>query len=143
MGDELGLLNDQGWDTPDHDGDNRWVHRPAMPWPPPADEHGVLADLRGLIAARRALPHLHASVAAEVLDPHDGGVLLVARRHPLGAMLGAYNVTDRPAHVPHQVLWDLGLDPAHVVDRITGEAPTSWDHGLQLAPYDALWITAR
>ncbi len=142
MGDELGLLNDPGWDTPDHDGDNRWVHRPAMTWPPPDDEHGVLADLRTLIAARTTLPHLHASVAAEVLDPRDDAVLLVARRHPLGTMLGAYNVADRPAHVPYDVLRDLGLDPTQVVDRITGASPVAWDDAVQLAPYAALWLTS-
>src|SRR5207237_6543557 len=34
MGDELGLPNDDAWaDQPGHQEDNRWVHRPRMPWP--------------------------------------------------------------------------------------------------------------
>ncbi|MCW2761446.1 MAG: alpha-amylase [Marmoricola sp.] len=143
MGDELGLLNDPGWDAePAHAGDNRWVHRPRMPWPSPEDVHGVNAGLRALIAARRDLPQLHASRAARVLDPSDPGVLLVARPHPLGTMLGAYNVTDRPAQVPHQVLHDLGLVPGHVADRITGRAPDSRDDAVQLAAYAAVWLTS-
>ena len=145
-GDELGLTNDPAWaEEPGHEDDNRWVHRPRLPWPTPDDAHGVGADLRALLSARRTLPHLHASVAAEVLDPHDPGVLLVARRHPLGTMLGAYNVTDRHAHVPGEVIHALGLDPAALVDRLTGRAPRlgqTWEYAVELAPYQAAWLTA-
>ncbi len=144
MGDELGLVNDPDWAAePDHAGDSRWAHRPRMPWPAPEDTHGVNADLRALIAARCGLPHLHASIPAEVLDPRDPAVLLLARLHPLGAMLGAYNVSDRPAQLPHDVLRDLGLAPGHVVDRITGKAPESHDDAVQLPPYGVLWLTSR
>ena len=49
MGDELGLLNDPDWaEEPGHAEDNRWVHRPRMPWPPP-DGHRTAID-RGLRA---------------------------------------------------------------------------------------------
>ena len=115
-----------------------------MPWPAPTapdDVHGINADLRELIAARQDLPHLHASTAAQVLDPRDPGVFLVARPHPRGVLLGAYNVTDHPAHVPHQLLRDLGLEPDRVVDRITGRAPESWDDAVQLPAYGAVWLT--
>ena len=143
MGDELGLLNDAAWDTePMHADDNRWVHRPRMPWPADDDPHGIRAGLRRLVRARARVPHLHASVAAEVLDPRDPGVFLVARRHPLGTMLGAYNVMPEPRHVPEDLLGTLGLDPATVVDRLSGRRPVVRDHGVQLAPYDALWLTA-
>ncbi|MCW2807587.1 MAG: alpha-amylase [Marmoricola sp.] len=143
MGDELGLLNDPGWASePGHADDSRWAHRPRMPWPTPEDTHGINAGLRTLVAARRDLPHLHASTPAQVLDPRDRAVLLIARRHPLGAMLGAYNVSDHPAHVPHQVLHDLGLVPGHVMDRITGEAPESRDDAVQLPVYGAVWLTS-
>jgi amylosucrase len=142
MGDELGLLNDPHWaEDPAHADDDRWVHRPVMPWPVPADEHGVQAGVRRLLRARAALPHLHAAVAATVLDPRDPGVLLVARMHPLGPVLGAYNVRADPRHVPLDVLRGLGLDPAAVVDRITGEPPTVRDDAVQLAPYEAVWLT--
>jgi amylosucrase len=142
MGDEIGLLNDPDWDAaPEHADDNRWVHRQRMPWPQPPDSHGINAALRALIAARRTLPHLHASVPTDVLEPRDPGVLLLARHHPLGAMLGAYNVTDTARHVPVEVLHDLGLSPGSVVDRITGEPPAWRDGSLELAPYDAAWLT--
>ncbi len=148
MGDELGLLNDHGFDLePSHAEDNRWAHRQRMPWPAPGeefpDEHGIRAGVRRLVGARAALPHLHASVPAEVLDPRDPGVLLVARRHPRGPFLGAYNVVDEPRHVPLDVLASLGLDPSALVDHVTGSAPTVRDDAVQLAPYAAMWLTGR
>jgi amylosucrase len=98
--------------------------------------------MRTLIEARKALPHLHASVAAEVLDPQDPGVLLIARRHPLGPMLGAYNVTDTDRVLPYRALRDVGLDPERVVDRITGEKPDGYYEAFHLPPYAVLWLTA-
>ena len=143
MGDELGLLNDPDWAAdPEHAPDNRWAHRPQMPWPLPPDEHGIQEGVRRLVTARAALPHLHASVPAQVLDPRDPGVLLVARRHPLGAMLGAYNVTPGPRHVPLDVLRELGLDPESVVDHVSGSTPVLHDDAVQLAPYACVWLTA-
>jgi amylosucrase len=142
MGDELGLLNDAAWAAdPAHADDNRWVHRPRMPWPLPPDEHGIQAGVRHLVQARAALPHLHASVPAHVLDHRDPGVLLVARRHPLGPRLGAYNVMPEPRHVPLAVLRDLGLDVTRLVDHVSGSTPTVRDDAVQLTPYASVWIT--
>jgi len=144
MGDELGLLNDAHWaEIPEHAGDNRWVHRPAMPWPPPEDTHGVQESLRRVIAARKQLPHLHASVPADVLDPHDPGVLLVARHHPVGSLLEAYNVTDSDRVLPYRALRDVGLDPERVVDRLTGEKPDGYYEAFHLPPYAVLWLTSE
>ena len=141
MGDELGLLNDADWAaTPEHAEDNRWAHRPPMPWPVPADTHRIQGGLRSLVRARASLPHLHASVPSRVLDPRDPAVFLVARQHPLGPMLGAYNMAPEPRHVPLEVLWSVGLYPATVVDRLTGEAPTIVDDAVQLPPYGAAWL---
>ncbi len=149
MGDELGLLNDPAWETsaptPERPGerpDNRWVHRPKLPWPVPADEHGIAEGVHRLVLARASLPQLHAAAAAEVLDPRDTGVLLVARPHPLGAMLGAYNVMPEPRHVPLSVLHVLGIDPAGAVDHLSGSTPVIRDDAVQLAPYAAVWLTA-
>ena len=41
-------------------------------------------SLRHLAAVRAGLPHLEASVAAEVLELDDPAVLAVLRRHPVG-----------------------------------------------------------
>ncbi|NUR09884.1 MAG: DUF3459 domain-containing protein, partial [Nocardioidaceae bacterium] len=105
----------------------------------PPDEHGICAGIRHLVEVRASLPHLHASVPADVLDPRDPAGLLVARRHPVGVLLGAYNVADEPRHVPLEVLDQLGLTGC--VDRITGTPPRVADGAVQLAPYECLWLT--
>jgi amylosucrase len=142
MGDELGLLNDRHWDaTPEHADDNRWLHRPRMPWPVPPDDLGLQRGIRRLVRARAGLPQLHASVEAQVLGPRDPSVFLVARHHPLGVMLGAYNVRPEPRHVPLDVLHQLGLDPDSVNDHLTSAPPTMRDAAVQLDPYAAVWLT--
>jgi amylosucrase len=144
MGDELGLLNDYSWaDEPGHADDNRWVHRPRMPWPA-AGAPGVVEGVRRLIDARRTLPHLHASRPAEVLTPHDPGVFLVLRRHPLGPMFAAYNVTPEPRAVPTALLTEAGL-AGEVWDHL-GRAPAALDGdaaegSIRLQPYQAVWLT--
>ena len=107
-------------DEPAHADDNRWVHRPRCPWPAAGDQ-AVRTGVRHLIEVRRTLPHLHASRPAAVLDPHDPGVLLVVRAHPLGAMLGAYNMTPDVRAVPMAVLADAAL-PAAAWDHIGGRS---------------------
>jgi amylosucrase len=142
MGDEVGLLNDAHWaDDPAHSDDNRWLHRPSMPWPPD-DPHGLLPRVRRLIRARAGTPHLHASTGTRVLDPHDSGVLLTVRDHPLGPMVGAYNVTSTERWVWGDRLRAVGLDPHHSIDRITGTAPELAALGdVRLRPYQAIWLT--
>ena len=145
MGDELGLPNDDGWAAePGHEADNRWVHRPRMSWET-ADlrslEDGVpgrmFAGIAHLASVRAGLEHLHASVPAEPLPPSDPGVLAVLRRHPLGPMLGLYNVTEDWRAFPHSRLVELGLEDS--VDTISGAATVS-EAELWLAPYEARWI---
>jgi len=144
MGDELGMLNDHDWASePSHADDNRWVHRPRMAWPTDFDSVSkeVYDGVRHLVRARSSLPQLHAAFAAEVLDPRDPGVLLVAHRHPLGVLLAAFNVTPGDRHVPLDVLRSLGMDPSRVRDHLTDTAPLVRDEAVQLAPYAAAWLT--
>lgn len=144
MGDELGMLNDPGWfHEPAHAGDNRWAHRPRMPWPVPADDHGIQAGLRRLITVRAALPQLHAAVPTEIWDPRDPGVLLVVRRHRSEILLGAYNVTDTERWVPPDVFYWLGLDTGRLVDHLDPDGPQVSSGSVRIAPYRAAWLTAR
>jgi len=81
-------------------------------------------------------------VPAEVLPPFDPGVLLVLRRHPLGAMLGAYNVTDQPAEVSMELLRDLGLADGPL-DHASGERlHLDGAHIARIPPYTSWWLTA-
>ncbi len=151
MGDEVGLLNDEHWaDEPAHAADNRWVHRPAMPWiangstadGSVADEHGIGGPLRDLLAVRRTQPHLHAATPTEIWDPRDPGVLLVVRKHPDGPMLCAANVTPEPRQVAADVLHWLGLHVDGLRDALTGAPPPLVDGAVPLAPYQAAWLVA-
>jgi amylosucrase len=149
-GDELGLPNDPSWaDEPGHEDDNRWANRPRLDPAavarlddPTSLESRVFGGLRHLAGVRAGLPHLHASVAAEVLGPDDPGVLLVARRHPVGVLLAAANVTGDWRPVTGDRLRELGLVSS--TDAITGDdlAPGE-DGNLWLAPWRAVWLVAR
>ena len=145
MGDELGLANDPHWaDEPGHGDDNRWAHRPRMPWTTAADRHDpgtvpgrVFTGLRELARVRAGLPQLHAAVPARVLDPADPGVLAVLRDHPVGPMLGLYNVTADWRPHPGDHLASLGVQ----VDALTGDVVRSGGDGrVWLPPYGARWI---
>nr|WP_242494869.1 alpha-amylase family protein [Nocardioides zhouii] len=144
MGDELGLLNDPGWaDDPAHADDNRWVHRPRMPWDVvdgTQDPRGITSGLQHLLDVRRSLPHLHAASPTEVWDPRDPRVLLVVRRHPTGPLLAAYNVTGEEAWVEADVLHWLGLHTDGLRDAISGSAPSMHEGAIRLDPYAAVWL---
>ena len=106
MGDELALRNDYDFvESEEHADDNRWVHRPAMPWDvagPPARSTAPSSTafgigLRHVITVRAALPSLDASVESEILDPVNPAVLVLLRRFPSQTMVGVYNVTPESA----------------------------------------------
>lgn len=149
-GDELGLANDPFWASePGHGSDNRWAHRPRMPWDLAERRHDpdgaagrVFQGLRHLAGVRAGLPHLDAAVQAEVLDPADPGILPVLRRHPLGPLLELFNVTSSWRSFPRGRLVELGLE--HPDDALTGlPAVFGGDGDLWLAPYRAAWLVAR
>jgi len=148
MGDELALLNDESFaDEPAHADDNRWVHRPAMPWAL-AEQRGSGTDaaqlmypgLQRILAARRSCGTLHAAVPTRVVMTSAAEVVLFVRRHPAGDMVQVYNVADYPVSIP----WD-DVDarvPGVRYDIITGRAADTSSHTVTLAPYQVLWLTA-
>ncbi|MGB3684283.1 MAG: alpha-amylase family protein [Ornithinimicrobium sp.] len=151
-GDEIAALNDEAWArVPEHAGDNRWAHRPALDWevvaglsqaPNSSPQARVYAGLQQLLRARRGVPHLHASVKAEALPTSVPGVLGVRRAHPMGAMVGLYNMTEQDRYVPGWWVREQGLDPYAVHDHIAGRLleVTEYDD-VMLTGYQALWLT--
>ncbi len=146
-GDELAMLNDPDWAREEgHAGDNRWAHRPRLDWDLAKSRHDpatvvsrVFSGLAHLARVRASLPQLHASVASEVLDVDDWGVLGTLRRHPVGPMVGLYNVTQgwRPWSAARVA--ELGLD--HPFDAISGRfVERDGDGNLWLPPYAAWWL---
>lgn len=45
--------------------------------------------------------------------------------------------------LPYRALRDVGLDPEHVVDRLTGEKPDGYHEAFHLSPYAVLWLTSE
>ena len=145
MGDELALLNDTSWDAdPAHADDNRWVHRPAMPWDvaarrdlPGSVEHRVWQGVRSAVRVRASLPAMHASVEAEVLDAVNPSVLSWVRRAPAQAVVMLHNVSEHEQVWPR---WAVPLEGA-LHDVLHGREVL--DDPLVLAPYEVRWLVER
>ncbi|MGB7448723.1 MAG: alpha-amylase family protein [Ornithinimicrobium sp.] len=152
-GDEIAALNDPDWQTvPDHADDNRWVHRPALDWDVVASLGGapssaaarVYRRLRSMVRVRATLPHLHAGVSAQPLPTSAPSVLGVVRRHPVGPLVGLYNMSEHERHVPGWWLREQGLDPHQVHDHLSEHAVVVTDgEEIRLTAYQAAWLTAR
>ncbi|MCU1693513.1 MAG: ams [Frankiales bacterium] len=140
-GDELALLNDPDWaDDPRHADDNRWVHRPRLPWDraerrsePGTAEHQVFTALQHAAAVRAGLPALHARHETEVLDPGDDRLLATVRRAPEQTLVCLYEVAGGAVTCPRD---RLPLD-GPVVDALTGRP---LDGDVVLGPYEAVWL---
>ncbi len=161
MGDELAMLNDYTFrKDPAHAADNRWVHRPKMDWQlvdrvaaaeirHPAERIDpatmeivarawVNAHLRRIIEVRKALPQLHASVESEVIPSPDRRLLLLRRRHPLGRMVGVYNVSEDYVRLANDVLRpEVGAAP---LEAISGYTYDLTPPHLTLERYQSLWL---
>ena len=146
MGDELGLRNYYDFvEEPDHADDNRWVHRPPMPWDL-ADrrhiegsvEHRIWHRLRHVITVRSSLPSLDASVESEILDPVNPAVLVFLRRFSSQTMVGVYNMTTESQRLPRWVV-PLGN---WAWDALTDETPLT-DGPLTLDGYQVRWFVQQ
>lgn len=146
MGDELGLLNDYSFlEDPARGADNRWMHRPRMPWDRASlrDRKGsleqrVYTGMKGLIEARKRLASLHASVESFVSAGSDPAVLLVYRRHPAGDIAQIYNFSERDAWVAWS---EIGVPAFNTIDEISRRPIDVTSDGIIVAPYESLWIT--
>jgi len=147
MGDEIGLTNDEAWaDDPEHASDSRWLHRPAMDWSRAGERHDpssvagrLFGGIRHIVTTRADTPQLHASHATESLDTGHPRLFVLLRRHPIGPLLGVYNLTEGTQWLRGDVLRGVGL--LHPGDRLgTGPTLTADDH-VELPPYGRLWLS--
>jgi amylosucrase len=149
-GDELGLLNDPGWaDEPGHAADNRWAHRPRLPWDVAEQRHDettvtgrVFTGMRHLARVRAGLPSLHAAVESEPLDAGNDAVLGLLRRHPAGTLVQLYNLTPHWQRLPADRVRVAGL--TQLWEHLSAVAPQpepGWaGEELALPPYAAWWL---
>jgi amylosucrase len=146
MGDELGLTNYYDYaDEPERADDNRWVHRPPMPWDRAERrhvdgtlEHRIWHGIRHAIMVRAALPSMDASVEAEIMDPVNPAVLVFLRRFSTQTMVAVYNMS-----MDRQVLprWVIPLGN-WAWDALTEETPLT-DGSLSLEPYQVRWFVQQ
>jgi amylosucrase len=147
MGDELALLNDDGFvDDPEHADDNRWLHRPSMPWERIAERHDpntdagrMWAGMRRLVQVRRGLEMLHASVPTRAYPTSHPAVVCFVRRHPAGDMVQVYNVSDSTVALPAGDIGGHGGDLTH--DRLSDRIVAPFGDQHVLRPYAAWWLT--
>ncbi len=143
MGDELALTNDHEWaQDAAHADDNRWVHRPRMPWDvaqrrtePGTVEHAVWTGLRERARVRASLPALHAAVEADLLDATNPAVLAWVRRSPEQSLVALHNTTE------HRQVWPRSAVPlgGPVHDVLSGDVfPEGSD--VVLEPYAVRWL---
>lgn len=143
MGDELALVNDQSYqDDADHADDNRWMHRPKMPWDlidgtPPKHVQEVFDRTKHLITTRRMLPAMHATTTTHIHVGWNAGLVFFERRHPAGDFLGVYNITPRPQSVSRIDVFLTG----ELEDLLNGGLLA--DDEMTLPPYGFLWLQQR
>jgi amylosucrase len=144
MGDELGLRNDDAWaDDPAHADDNRWVHRPRMPWDVAERrhvegtvEHRLWHGLRAAVQVRAGQPTMAASIEPELLDAVNPSVFGLVRRAPGAVLVALHNMTEHPQDWPAAA---VPLDGA-LLDVLSGEPPVAQGGVLTLPPYGVLWL---
>ncbi|RLV50772.1 alpha-amylase [Nocardioides mangrovicus] len=149
-GDELAQPDDDAWaEVPEHAGDNRWAHRPALDWSRAAERHDtttaagrVFTGLVHLFRVRARLPQLHGSVTGRPLRDLPRGVLGFERHHPSGAFLALHNVTDRDQAVPYDRILGVGL--VRPFDVLAGvPLPPHAAGDVVLPPYGTLWVVEQ
>ncbi len=149
MGDEIALLNDNAYlDDARLADDNRWLHRPFMPWAraalrsdPSTVEGRVFSGLAHLARVRASLPSLHAGVESVPIDAGNDAVLGLLRRHPGGTMVQLYNMSAGWQQVPVGAVAATGL--AEPFEHLSSFAPVE-DWGVySMPPYAAWWLAPR
>ena len=149
MGDELALRNDEDYHrVPEHADDNRWLHRPALPWERADERHDEHTDagrawagIRRLVTARASLESLHGSVRTQVVPTSHPSVVLFVRHHPAGDLVQVYNVSEQTVWLAYDEVARHGSSLGY--DRLADREVHTMDGQLVLGPYAALWLTGR
>ena len=148
MGDELALTGDPDWASePDHDDDNRWLHRPRMDWDVAARRHEagtvearLFAALQRLGRARAGTEALRSDGETRIIDVPDHHVLAFVRQHPRARpLLVCANFSDGPSRVDAWVLQEAGITEPRRIDR---DEPLQTDAAgtITLPAWGYVWI---
>ncbi|MCB1434754.1 MAG: alpha-amylase, partial [Alphaproteobacteria bacterium] len=147
MGDELGMLNDHGYETDAHlNHDGRWMHRPKMDWAKAEHRHDVstiegriFSGIRHILERRRVTSHIHATNPVTILDLGVEGVFSYARRSPVGPLVCVYNFSERWQSIPAATLEAAGV--SDWIDQLGNVKVELSDGALQFPPQGRIWLT--
>jgi amylosucrase len=144
MGDEIGLLNDYGFSKiAEHAHDNRWLHRPLMDWTsantPIGPDAKLLVGVKAIIARRKELPALAASVPTRILHLGLPAVFAYARLADTGTLVCVFNFSDSWQRIPAEILKTSGV--VMFRDELGQADVTLQDGYLAVAPYGRLWLS--
>ena len=145
MGDELGLMNDHSYlEDPHLADDGRWMHRPRMDWEmvrtlsPDSAQGRILAGTRAIMAARKAMPELAATVPTRIRDLGNPALFAFDRPAEGRPVACVCNFSERTQRVTP---WALDLDPARRwEDALTGRPLVLEGGMIALAPYAMVWL---
>ncbi len=148
MGDELGLLNDYGYEGDGHvAADNRWMHRPRMDWELAGRRYmagqvqsRIFEGFQAIIRVRKMTPHLNAgyeNFVPEVINPH---VFLHVRPHPLGNFLGVYNFSEERQILNLNDLASYQITTPEPFDQLEQRHLFVEEGRLRIPPYGRFWL---
>ena len=145
MGDELGLLNDEGYlQDAALAADGRWLHRPRMDWQvaetrrDSSNVNGrIYQSLRQLIQARQRTHSLHAQAVSIPAWTHNDHVFGLVRESPRGRVLILANFTEVAQGVSYERLAQLGFS-GQLINHLN-EPFEAWQQ-IWLQPYQAVWL---
>ena len=149
MGDEIGLMNDASYlQIPEHAADNRWLHRPMMPWSMVNQRHDsstlagqVFTRMLALIHARKHLPALHAGTPCIVVATSNPAVVVFHHTHVDGDLIELYNVSDVAQTLPTSSTGPLAGH--HVTEVLSNSVISLATPTITLEPYSVWWLTAQ
>ncbi len=146
MGDEIGLLNDDDYlKDPEKAHDNRWMHRPKMDWALAKQAQKgetpagwILAGVRHIIARRKALLELSASVPTRIVRLSNPAAFAFVRPGDSRTIGCVFNFTQHRQSVrldglANQDVW--GRE-----DLLAGKPADIRAGFLELGPYEAVWL---
>lgn len=142
MGDEVGMTNDHSYLTdPARADDGRWMQRPAMDWTAAKAVSGpaarIRADLKHIMATRKATPQLAGDVPTRVIDTDHRALFIWQRRGDDRTMTCIANFTGHPQRFQAA---DAGIDATTLTDLLTGQTPDAAHGQIAVAPYGCLWL---
>jgi amylosucrase len=146
MGDEIGLLNDTSYlAEPEKAHDNRWMHRPKMDWSlatraekGDTPEGRLLAGVRAIMARRKALPELAASVPTRIVRLANPALFAFVRPGDSRTLGCVFNFTPHRQSTGLDALANNGVTGR---DDLLAQKPADIRAGfLELDGYQAVWL---